>query len=148
MTDEDQEGGEVLDPNIRAELKALRDEKAKNEAEISSLRRDQAFADAGIPKEGAGALLRKAYDGELDAESIKRSANEFGLSFNKPEPEIPDEELEAQKRIAGANVGSATQPSQAAAVYTELAGLTNQAEVTDFMRRTVQEGRDPGMVSR
>ena len=144
MTDDlSAEGGEVLDPNIRAELKALRDEKAKNEAEIHSLRRESAFTEAGIPREGAGALLRKAYEGDLDPAAIKKSAEDYGLSFSPadpPPPSIPPEELAAQQRIAGANIGSSSEPVATASIKDQLNALNSEAEVNAFMAR-MKEGR-------
>ncbi len=82
-TDEELGIPEGLDPNIRAELRKSRQrgqeaEAAKAEAEAS--KRELEFYKAGIPADGLGALIRKAYDGPLDADAIKTFAAAHGLT--------------------------------------------------------------------
>jgi hypothetical protein len=103
----------VLDPNIRRQLREA--EKARKEldvarAELEAQKRDLQFTKAGIPETGVGALLRKAYDGPADAESIAKAAQEYGILQSPQTPaEAPvtnDVELEALRRAQGATIGT------------------------------------------
>lgn len=87
--------------NLRREFKAATKERDAAIAELSALKRDKAFDDAGIPADKAGALLRKAYDGDLDPEAIKAAAAEYGiLEPDTPEPSVPADELAAHQRMS------------------------------------------------
>lgn len=87
--------------NLRKEFKAATKERDAALAELATLKRDKAFDDAGIPADKAGALLRKAYDGELDAEAIKAAAVEYGIiDTPSPEPSVPADELAAHERMS------------------------------------------------
>lgn len=153
MTDENQDpDGDVLDPKIREHMRKLEDENKAKDAQIAAMQRDQAFADAGVPKDGAGALLRRAYEGDLTSEAIQAQAKEFGLTFGSQTEQQQQEadaaaqaELDAQRRVAGANVGAGT-PTARANVLSELASLGSETEVIDFVKQVVREGRDPGGV--
>ena len=83
MTDDNEdEEREPLDENIRAELKEARKMKAQLQEQkdaFATLQRESAFDKAGIPEGGMGTLFRKAYDGELNKESIVKQATEFGV---------------------------------------------------------------------
>jgi hypothetical protein len=112
-TNEDESTSDnVLDPNIRRQLREA--EKARKElevakAELEAQKRDLQFTKAGIPETGIGALLRKAYDGPADAESIAKAAQEYGiLQPNQVQAEAPanDVELEALRRAQGATIGT------------------------------------------
>ena len=66
-----------------------------------------AFTKAGIPEQGTGNLLRKAYDGELTPEAIRRAAEEYGiLGSQNNANQIVDQEMESMRRIAGAATSS------------------------------------------
>ena len=57
--------------------------------ENDALKREMAFLKAGVDTESkAGQLLFKAYDGELDVESIRTEADELGL-FKSSEESAP-----------------------------------------------------------
>ena len=57
--------------------------------ENDALKREMAFLKAGVDTESkAGQLLFKAYDGELDTESIRTEADELGL-FKSSEESAP-----------------------------------------------------------
>ena len=110
---EDESNNEnVLDPNIRRQLREA--EKARKEldvarAELEAQKRDLQFTKAGIPETGVGALLRKAYDGPADAESIAKAAQEYGILQPQAQAEAPatnDVELEALRRAQGATIGT------------------------------------------
>ena len=144
-TDE-QEQREPLDPKIREELRAARaDRKAKTEAEteLAALKRDMAFDKAGIPETGAGALLRKAYDGDLSADAIKRSAEEYGiLSTNAPtESDEMRAELESLRR-AQSGVREQGEPEQEAVeeFYSKVRSAKGSTDVIDAINDAQKRG--------
>ena len=73
------------------ELREAADRGRKATQENDALKREMAFLKAGVDTESkAGQLLFKAYDGELDTESIRTEADELGLfkSFEEPAPSV------------------------------------------------------------
>lgn len=119
--DDDNEYGEapVLDPNIRRQLREaekIAKEAAEAKAQLVALQREVAFTKAGIPETGAGALLRKAYEGEITPEAIRQAAAEYQIIA--PQTQTPgvsesnasDAELESMRRIAGAATGAGGTP--------------------------------------
>ena len=95
----EEETPQALDPNIRKQLREA--EKARKEldslrAELNAERREVQFAKVGIPDDGIGKLFRKAYDGEADADSIRKAAEEYGILGGAPAPQSSNQsELEA-----------------------------------------------------
>jgi hypothetical protein len=111
--DDEQDGGDDQIVLSRAQLndlqaKARRAKKAE-ESEAAVLKREVAFLKAGIATDkGVGALLYKAYDGELSVDAIKAAAVEYGIG-DAPvadSPEVPETEQtatsERQNLAAGA----------------------------------------------
>ena len=126
----------VLDPNIRRQLREA--EKARKEldvarAELEAQKRDLQFTKAGIPETGVGALLRKAYDGPADAESIAKAAQEYGILQPQAQAEAPatnDVELEALRRAQGATIGtSGAGPDLGQEFMARLSEASNPEEV-------------------
>lgn len=66
--------GKLRERGDKAEQKA-----AEAEARAAELERQLALAEAGVPREGVGALFRKAYDGDLTPEAIKEAMGEYGI---------------------------------------------------------------------
>ena len=86
--------------------------------ENDALKREMAFLKAGVDTESkAGQLLFKAYDGELDVESIRTEADEMGVykSFEEPAPvteQAPSEDRQAtteRQALAETSVPPGTQ---------------------------------------
>lgn len=79
------------------QAKARRAKKADESAtETVGLRREVAFLKAGIDtSQGVGALLYKAYDGELSPDAIKTIALEYGIG-DGPDIVAPDVPLTEQ----------------------------------------------------
>jgi hypothetical protein len=106
----EEETPQALDPNIRKQLREA--EKARKEldslrAELNAERREVQFAKVGIPDDGIGKLFRKAYDGEADADSIRKAAEEYGILGGAPAPQSSNQsELEALRRAQGATIGT------------------------------------------
>jgi hypothetical protein len=137
--DDEMETPAPLDPNIRKqlreaektrkELEALRGELARQQAEVQ-------FTKAGIPDSGIGALFRKAYDGEANADAIRAAAQEYGILQPDTVPTQEDSasayELEALRRTQGASVGTAgVTPNQEQEF---LAALGNASSVAEVMK--------------
>lgn len=112
MSDHD-DNDEFEDPdegneNESSVIKGLRKQARENAgaaAERDALARKLAFMEAGVPATKATAYFAKAYDGELDAESIKAAAVEAGF-LEAPKDEQSDEEREAHERTLDASGGS------------------------------------------
>jgi hypothetical protein len=136
-TQEESENTQVLDPNIRKQLREA--EKARKElevtrAELAQQKREIEFAKAGIPESGLGSLFRKAYDGDASAESIKKAAEEYGIIGQPQTPQEPstDGELEALRRAQGATIGTSGAGPDLGAEY--LARLAEASSPEDVMK--------------
>ena len=88
----------------------------KLEAELNSLRRELAFAKAGIPMNDPRMnYFIKGYEGELDAEAIREAAEEAGfLQVEQAQQQAPQvsqqaPEAAATQRVMRASVGAATE---------------------------------------
>lgn len=131
LTDESPEGADPAGLRKRAE-EALRAAK-EAEARAMEAERRAAFAEAGIPADGVGALFRKAYDGEASVEAIKEAAAAYGI-------------------LGDANAaGTAISETEAGALATAAAGVapttepgvpTGAASINDEIVRLYQAG-DP-----
>jgi hypothetical protein len=105
------DGGEVLDPRIREELKRSREHQtraAEAEARAEAAERRSVFAEVGIPTTGIGSLFREAYKGDLTPEAVKSAAEGYGVLGAPSEPEdsgLTEAERATQQRIAGAGTG-------------------------------------------
>ncbi len=108
--DLDSEEGQVLDPNIRRELRDGRKHRAQQEAELAAARRDLAFARVGVDDSTPlGKMFVRGYDGDITTEAIRAAAEEIPglLAPPKPDPNaMSAEEIEAQRRMAGASGGA------------------------------------------
>ena len=100
------------------ELREAADRGRKATQENDALKREMAFLKAGVDTESkAGQLLFKAYDWELDTESIRTEADELGLfkSFEEPAPvteQAPSEDRQApteRQALAETSVPPCTQ---------------------------------------
>lgn len=77
--DQGQPSGKGLRDQLEAALARVTQLEQQN-ADLQSAGRELAFLKAGIDTEnGVGKLLAKTYDGELDPESIKSYAQEYGI---------------------------------------------------------------------
>jgi len=144
MSDEfyDEFGEPIRDENIRKQMKALRaqaERAAELEAKLADRDREVAFAKAGIPETGLGALLRDSYKGDPNPEAIRAKAAEYGLpGFAEPTsaPNTTDDELSELRRAQGVTASggeSITDPDQA--FRTALASANSPEEVADVIER-------------
>ena len=93
--------------NLRQALKDQGKVNSDLRQENERLVRTIAFAEAGVPEDGAGKYFREAYGGEMDAEAIKAVAIADGIigpeapaaEETPAPPAVPDDELAAIDRI-------------------------------------------------
>jgi hypothetical protein len=88
----------------------------KLEAELNSLRRELAFAKAGIPmNDPRMSYFVKGYEGELEADAIREAAEEAGFlqaeQAQQQAPQVSQQapEAAATQRVMRASVGAATE---------------------------------------
>lgn len=110
MADEfdlDSEEAQILDPNIRRELRDNRKRAADADKELQAARREVAFARAGVDDTTPlGRMFVRGYDGDATVDAIKAAAEEIpGLLPAPPANSMSADELDAQKRMAGASGG-------------------------------------------
>lgn len=124
--DEDQSTGPK---QLRDALDREKQRAAAAEAELTQLRRDAAFRDAGVdltnPLHAAAA---RGYDGNL--EGITDWAHNLGLTHSESAPQVPDQERLTLERIAsasGGDGGSAPAPQAETDKNRELQGIYDQA---------------------
>lgn len=151
--DDEAIGNEALDPNIRKQLKEAkraRRELDEARAELEAQKREIQFTRAGIPESGLGSLFRKAYDGPADADSIRRSAEEYGVINGTPaapaEVDSSHAELDALRRAQGATIGTTgAHPDPSQEFYAQLAEAKSPDEVMSIVRG--QSGQSLGLWS-
>lgn len=103
MTSDDLENPD--DPKgLREAVERSNREAAEAKAELDSLKRKDAFRDAGLnPTDPLHAAVIGGYQGDLDG--VKDFVTGLGLD-RKPEPQtVPDEERQAMERISGYTAG-------------------------------------------
>jgi len=144
---EDDTEPEVLDENIRKELRKAKDAKrelADAQAELQAMKREVAFTKAGIPETGPGALLRKAWDGDTDPDAIRKAAEEYGIFQQAPAQQEPDysNELAGLARAQGATSGTGVGAglSQGDKFFSALNGATTQDEMMAVLRQFSEAG--------
>lgn len=115
--DLDNEVDEYGDETPRG-LRRAANKAKKLEAELNSLRRELAFAKAGIPmNDPKMSYFIKGYEGELEAEAIREAAEEAGFlnveqpaqSATQTQPSQMAPEAAATQRVMRASVGAATE---------------------------------------
>lgn len=100
-----------------ADLRRARKAKEKAEAETGALRREIAFMKAGVDTDSPlGALLFKAYDGDLTAEAVKGYAMKAGILKEEAPVDpatTPDAQAAAQQQqqVNALSMGTAPSPT-------------------------------------
>jgi nucleotide-binding universal stress UspA family protein len=141
-----------LDPNIRRQLREA--EKARKElehlrSELEAQQREVLYAKAGIPETGVGALFRRADEGEMTVEAVRRRAEEYGIlgsTQSQAASEPADTELAALRRAQGATIGtSGALPDPGQEFLSQLAEASTPDEVMKIV--TGQSGQNLGLWS-
>ena len=148
MSDEfyDEFGEPIRDENIRSQMKALKAQAKKAEqleAQLAERDLQIAFAEAGVPRDGLGALLRDSWKGEPNPEAIKAKAIEYGIlgAPKVQEPDTSEAELDALRRAAGVTAsGGVSIVDPQAEFLTALAAANSPEEaervITQFGSKT------------
>jgi hypothetical protein len=109
--DEDYDSNETDAVGDSGDIKSLRraaSGKKKLEQELADLRRELAFAKAGLPMNDPKMnYFVKGYDGEMSAESIRQAALEAGFLASQVQSEDPNvtAAAAAQQRVMSASSG-------------------------------------------
>lgn len=110
-TDDDFDSDDVEPQGDPGDIKSLRraaNSKKQLEKELNDLKRELAFAKAGLPLDDPKLkYFVKGYDGELTAESIREAALEAGFLSAQPQGENPNlaSAAAAQQRVMQAASG-------------------------------------------
>lgn len=102
-------------------------------AEAASLKRELAFARAGLPDDPKTTYFIKGYEGELTAEAIRTAAQEAGFLEAPKAPEPAATERAAHERLADATAGATNAPPQNFAA--DIAQAKTPAEVMAIVQR-------------
>ena len=112
-----------------ASLRRAANQAKKLRREVDSLRRELAFAKAGLPmNDPKMAYFIKGYDGDLDAEAIKEAAESAGFlqvqQAEAPQEKAPEPQQVAQQALAGQDRVIAAAAGAVAEDVTEAAALS------------------------
>lgn len=140
--EEDQE-----QPDQQTDIKSLRraaSGKKKLEQELESLRRELAFARAGLPLDDPKMrYFVKGYDGEMTAEAIREAASEAGFLATQKE-QAPDLQMQAaasaQQRVMQASAGAGVSDSSEASALAHLESAMQEGGVEAMLEVARQYG--------
>lgn len=101
---------------LRDAYAALQQQLNEAKAESAIVKREAAFAKAGLKDVPHRSLFEKSYEGELNPEAIQEAAKEYGLVEDIAAADQTRADLEAHRRIgaAGSSVPSAPDDAMAA----------------------------------
>jgi ribosomal protein L12E/L44/L45/RPP1/RPP2 len=144
MYDEDDTTPETDSPDetpagLRAAVKRAEKTKAENEA----LKRELAFAKAGIdPDDTRMKYFVRGYDGDLTADAIKQAATEAGF-IGAPQQQSEQQDFSAQQRIMNASAGAVSEDVTEQAAVARL----EQAYAEGGVEAVVEVARSYGVPS-
>lgn len=139
MTDEtptmDESVSQESKPNWRRDLESRANAGDQAVAELTQLRRELSFRDAGVdPNSKQGQYFIRGYDGDMTVDAIRAEAVELGLSgeSNTPSVQSPPINYGAEQRIAMAadDAGPVANP--------DLDVLIRQTESPDELRNLME----------
>lgn len=140
-TDDDFDS-DTEDDNSIPNLRRAANKSKKLEAELRSLKRELAFARAGIPLDDPKmSYFVKGYDGELEADAIKAAAMEAGFLASQ-EPNQPQAVVnpEAQQRVMAASAGAMPEDVSEEAALSRLEAAMEEGGVEAFLDVVRQYG--------
>jgi len=140
-TDDDFDSNE--DENSIPNLRRAANKSKKLEAELNSLKRELAFARAGITLDDPRmSYFIKGYEGELEADAIKAAAIEAGFLANQQEaaPEQPPVNAEGQQRVMAASAGAMPEDVTEEAALSRMATAMEEGGVEAFLDVVRQYG--------
>lgn len=114
-------------------LRAAANRAKKLEAELNQMKRQMAFAQAGISSDDPKMqYFIKGYEGELEPEAIRTAATEAGfLNVEQPAQSAPQENpvAAAEQRVAAASAGAIAEDNTEAAALAKLEAALNEGGV-------------------
>ena len=130
------------DDNSIPSLRRAANKSKKLEAELRLIKRELAFAKAGIPLDDPKmSYFVKGYDGELEADAIKAAAVEAGfLASQQPVSEQPTINPEAQQRVMAASAGAMPEDVSEEAALSRLESAMEEGGVEAFLDVVRQYG--------
>lgn len=141
--DEEDEDDDPLIRKLRHRNRTLSKEaKAGKQAQqrLAEIERERTIQSAGLGELGdrkMAALLAAHGDGEFDPETLKQTAIELGF-IAPPEPEVPDEELDALDRVEQASTAAQPQTGAGTISPTDAAGWS-QGKWARFAKQYPEE---------
>lgn len=129
------------------DIKSLRraaNSKKKLEQELAELRRELAFAKAGIdPSNPKMRYFVKGYDGEMSAEAVRAAAMEAGFLQSQqqaPDPQVSASVAAAQDRVVQAAAGAISQDNSEQAALARLQQAMEEGGIDAMMDVAQQYG--------
>jgi len=145
-SDDDEASENSGQGNIR-DLRRAANKSKKLENELSSLKRELAFARAGLPLDDPKMnYFIKGYDGEMTAESIRQAALEAGFiaAQAQAQEQAQDAGLQAaasaQQRVIAASAGAVVEDSSEASALAHLEQAMAEGGVEALMEVARQYG--------
>ena len=151
-TDDFQDDYEDYEPETPKSLRAAANRSKKLEAELNSMKRELAFARAGLPLDNpALQYFIRGYDGDLDPEAILYAAHEAGFIQFEDEVEGLEEgqesyeeydapELDGQRRVMRASAGASAEDVSEQAALARLEAAMNEGGVDAMLDVARQYG--------
>jgi hypothetical protein len=137
-------------PEPQVDIKSLRKAASRSkklEAELNSLRREMAFAKAGLPLDDPKmSYFVKCYEGEMSAEAIRQAALEAGFlaSQQSSQEKAPDPALQAaaaaQTRVMQASAGAAVEGESEASALAHLESAMAEGGIEAMIQVAQQYG--------
>ena len=111
-------------------LRAAANRAKKLEAELSQMKRQMAFFQAGIPQDDPRMqYFIKGYEGELDADAIRTAATEAGfLQVEQEAPQVNPVAV-AEQRVMAASAGAIAEDNSEAAALAKLETALNEGGI-------------------
>lgn len=144
LSDDDLEQSE--NPNDIKSLRRAANQKKKLEAELDSMRRELAFARAGLPLDDPKMkYFVKGYDGEMSAEAIREAALEAGfLASQQPQEQGPSPQMQAaaaaQQRVMQASAGAMVEDASESAALAHLESAMHEGGMEAMLEVARQYG--------
>lgn len=142
-TDDDFDTDNEDDTSIPS-LRRAANKSKKLEAELKALKREMAFAKAGIPLDDPKmSYFIKGYDGEMEADAIKAAAIEAGfLATESPAQEqaAPLVNEEGQQRVMAASAGAMPEDVTEEAALARMEAAMDEGGIEGFLDVVRQYG--------
>jgi len=148
-TDDDFDSDADLGDGEAGDIKSLRraaNGKKKLEQELAELKRELAFAKAGIdPADPKMRYFVKGYDGEMSAEAVRAAAMEAGFLQSQqpqqaPDPQVSASVAAAQDRVVQAAAGAISQDNSEQAALARLQQAMEEGGMEAMMDVAQQYG--------